>query len=779
MSTTRRVYITGIAGFVGFHLARHCLRLGWKVAGADSLSPYYSPHLKVARLRELERDGRPDIAIEDLALPGTAARLLSGFGPDVVFHLAARPGARETDATALERDNIAAFSEMLSAIGSVPGITHFLFASSSSVYGGSASHPLREDAVLKPLGPYGISKATNESSAKANAKAGGPPATALRFFNVYGPWGRPDMAMFRFAEALSKDRPVTLNNGGQSARALLYVDDAVRACVRLAGMPPGDSENRFRPVNIAGPALVRTRDVLSTIARWAKKAPRVVCEEAREPAAISADLSRLHSLTGEVPQTTFRDGVVRFLRWHREWLREQRVVDAGGFRGDGGDAIALGGQGLPGDAEEVSRAATASRSTPALATTGPGMNIAVIGGGHVGLPVAAVFAEAGNRVVCCERDPSRLRLLRAGRAPFGEPGLGHLIDAGLRRGTLAFAEDAAQAVGQAELCFVTVETSATDGHRRLRETAASVAQGMPDGSAIVLKSTMQPMTADSVAAEIGDRVKVAVNPEFLSQGCAVEDFRAPVRIVVGTGEESTLDKLRTLYSPWRDRGVPWFEVSRTEAEIVKVSANSFRATNIALINEISGLCAAVGGDIRAVRDALVADSRIGESPLIPGIGFGGSCLPKDCELLALAGKAGACPMKVVDAVIASNQALRERLAARVAGLVRNVPDPVLVLWGVAFKPDSDDIRGSIALDIAERVAQVTPGLQLRLHDPHLNGTTILARGKLSGDWRESLCGADGLAVLVAHSAFRGIRRKDIGPLMRNDRVLDLVGILGA
>lgn len=321
MNAKHRVFITGIAGFVGSHLARRCLGHGWEVAGVDRLSPYYSPDLKRARLRELERHGRPRVFIEDLAQPGVAARLFAAFAPDIVFHLAALPGTRVTDSAAVERDNIVAFDEVLSATRAIPGVSHLLFASSSSVYGGAASQPLREDAVLEPLSPYAASKATNESRAALCAQDGGPPTTALRFFNVYGPWGRPDMAMFRFADNLAKDQPVTLNNGGQSARALLYVGDLTRVCMELADMPPGESENRFRPVNVAGPELVRTEDVLHAIAHRTGKTPRIVCEEVREPAAIPADLSRLRSLGIEVPRTSFVAGLNAFLRWHREWSK--------------------------------------------------------------------------------------------------------------------------------------------------------------------------------------------------------------------------------------------------------------------------------------------------------------------------------------------------------------------------------------------------------------------------------------------------------------------------
>lgn len=314
VSGVRRVFVTGIAGFVGFHLTRLCLGRGWGVAGVDSLSPYYSPNLKRARLSELARNGCSDVTVEDLAQPGTAARRFAAFAPDTVFHLAAQPGARVIDVAAVERDNIRAFDEVLSAINAIPGISHFFFASSSSVYGGTKSRSFREDAALSPVGLYAASKAANEARAASSAQSDGPPTTARRLFSAYGPWGRLDMAMFKFADALASDQPVTLHNGGHSMRTMLFVDDAVRACAALANVPPDESEDRFRAVNIAGPEPVRTAGVLRTIALNTGKAPRVVSAETEESTENPAGLSRLRTLTGEVPQAAFADGVRAFLR---------------------------------------------------------------------------------------------------------------------------------------------------------------------------------------------------------------------------------------------------------------------------------------------------------------------------------------------------------------------------------------------------------------------------------------------------------------------------------
>lgn len=404
------------------------------------------------------------------------------------------------------------------------------------------------------------------------------------------------------------------------------------------------------------------------------------------------------------------------------------------------------------------------------------MEITVIGGGHVGLPVAAVFADRGNRVVCCERDPAKLACMRAGLAPFNEPGLDELVSKNLQAGSLAFQADLPGSVRGADLCFVTVATAA-DGHPQLTATVTDIVRHIPEGSVIALKSTMQPGTADKIARAAGERAKVAVNPEFLRQGSAVTDFRSPERIVIGANDESTLETMRKAYAPWRESSASWLEVTRTEAEIVKAGANCFLATRVALINEIYDLCEATGADIRVVRDALAADSRIGGHYLSPGIGFGGSCLPKDCELLAHAGRSAGSPMAVVEATTASNNGRQTRLADRIASLVHGLPDPAIAVWGLTFKPDSDDMRDSIALGIVDRLSQGRPSPRLRLHDPWAPKDAAPACGELFADWRESLEGADALVVLVAHSAYKGIRPEEAKGLMRGDAILDVAGVL--
>ena len=323
--TCSRIFITGIAGFIGFNLARHYLQCGCEVAGADRLSPYYSPHLKRERLRELSRHGNPAVVVGDLAESDFADKLLADFRPDAIFHLAAQPGVRESDAESFRRDNLVAFVNILHAARCCPR-AHFLFASSSSVYGDNSPKPLREESALAtPPNLYAASKAANEFTAKFWA-LGGMPITAIRFFNVYGPWGRPDSAVFKFADAFANGRPATLVNGGESARSWLFIDDAVRACATLAEMPPTKSEANFRVVNIAGPTLIRTKEVMEVIARQMEKTPRFIVESSAisEMESNPADLSLLQKLIGETPQTKFEDGIAEFLQWHRR--RQEKII---------------------------------------------------------------------------------------------------------------------------------------------------------------------------------------------------------------------------------------------------------------------------------------------------------------------------------------------------------------------------------------------------------------------------------------------------------------------
>lgn len=305
------VLITGAAGFIGFHLARHYHRAGMRVAGVDRMRP--QNRMCRARLSELRLE---NIGVElgDLAESGTAAEIFARHKPGLVFHMAAHAGVRCGDREKFDRDNVLASANMLAAARRFPP-AHFLFASSGSVYGEHSPRPFCEDAdICMPENIYAASKYAGEMLARYWARSGNFPATCVRFFNVYGPWGRPDMMPFRFADALAEDGEVSVISG-EARRAWLYIGDAVCACAALARAAPAAGETRI--VNVAGPELVRTADALSLIAKLMDKKPRAVFNPPAEPEITSnpADLRLLKSLAGDVPRTPFCAGIKKFLTW--------------------------------------------------------------------------------------------------------------------------------------------------------------------------------------------------------------------------------------------------------------------------------------------------------------------------------------------------------------------------------------------------------------------------------------------------------------------------------
>ena len=324
------VLITGAAGFIGFHLARRYLRAGVRVVGADNPADFGDADIRRRRMELLLGDGL-DMREGDLSRQDFVERLFVPR-PDAVFHLAARAGARCRDAGKFSKDNIEAFVNVLAAARARPP-AHFLFASSSAVYGDGAPRPFCENHPIAPTGrPYADSKWLNENIARFWARAEEFPVTGIRFFNVYGPWGREDMALFRFADCLARGRHVPVITG-DAMRSWLYVEDAVSTCIALAQRPP---DNQYRAVNVAGPRLVRTLDALEIVARKMGKRPRIVQTPPECPETMSnpADLTFLESLTGGVPRTDFEDGIDKFLEWHGQYLRESEQRLACGQHGD-------------------------------------------------------------------------------------------------------------------------------------------------------------------------------------------------------------------------------------------------------------------------------------------------------------------------------------------------------------------------------------------------------------------------------------------------------------
>ncbi len=338
------------------------------------------------------------------------------------------------------------------------------------------------------------------------------------------------------------------------------------------------------------------------------------------------------------------------------------------------------------------------------------MQIAIIGTGYVGLVTGAGFSDFGIKVVCVDRDPARIAQLGREEMPFHEPGLPELVRRNVEAGRLTFTTDTRAAVAGADAVFLAVGTpSNEDGSADLKYVLAAaeeVGRGLTGETVIVTKSTVPVGTADKVRAAVAAVTKVpftvASNPEFLKEGDAVNDFLKPARVVLGVDDPRAEATLRKLYSGFLRTGDRIQIMDIRSAELTKYAANAMLATRISFMNELALLAEALGADIEQVRKGIGSDPRIGNKFLFPGVGFGGSCFPKDLRALGDMGKLSGVRQGVVEAVIAANarqtRILGERIVAKFGG---SLVGKKVAVWGLAFKPETDDIREAPALTLIE------------------------------------------------------------------------------
>jgi UDP-glucuronate 4-epimerase len=319
-----RIVLTGAAGFIGFHVAKRLLEAGAYVHGVDNLVPYYDVALKEARLAAIAPRERFDVTRADIAEPGRMRAVFAAFRPDYVVHLAAQAGVRHSlvDPRAYTRANVDGFLELLEAARAHP-VRHLLYASSSSVYGASTAVPFTEtDPADRPLSLYGATKRANELMAHSYARLFGIAATGLRFFTVYGPWGRPDMALFAFTKAILAGEPINVFNNGRMQRDFTYIDDVAQAVVRLVPLPPaatGDASAPHTIFNIGNHTPISLDRFIAAIeaALGRTAIRRNLPMQPGDVPATFANVDRLANAVGFAPQTPIEEGVRRFVAWYR------------------------------------------------------------------------------------------------------------------------------------------------------------------------------------------------------------------------------------------------------------------------------------------------------------------------------------------------------------------------------------------------------------------------------------------------------------------------------
>ncbi|MCX7835608.1 MAG: UDP-glucose/GDP-mannose dehydrogenase family protein [bacterium] len=352
------------------------------------------------------------------------------------------------------------------------------------------------------------------------------------------------------------------------------------------------------------------------------------------------------------------------------------------------------------------------------------MKLAVIGTGYVGLVAGACLAETGHDVYCVDNDQSKIEMLNQGIIPIYEPGLKEIVDKSVNARRLSFTTDFAKAVQFADVIFIAVGTpSDEDGSADLQHVLAvaqQIGKFMNGYKVIVDKSTVPVGTADLVRKEISKFTSypfdVVSNPEFLKEGAAVEDFLRPDRVVIGADSEQAKEIMQDLYAPFVRQGHPVITMDVKSAEITKYAANAFLATKISFINEMANFCEKVGGDITKVRLGIGSDKRIGTAFLFPGVGYGGSCFPKDVRALIKTASDIDVPLQVVSAAQKVNLEQRYRFLQKIYSLYsEELSGKQFGLWGLSFKPRTDDMREAPSLTIMEEL--VKRGAKILAYDP--------------------------------------------------------------
>jgi UDPglucose 6-dehydrogenase len=409
-------------------------------------------------------------------------------------------------------------------------------------------------------------------------------------------------------------------------------------------------------------------------------------------------------------------------------------------------------------------------------------NIAVVGTGYVGLVTGTCFAETGNQVICIDIDSAKVDKMKQGQIPIYEPELDVLFERNIKAGRLHFTTDLSAGIADAEIIFLALPTPpGEDGSADLSYilgVAEQLGKMLSDYKVIVDKSTVPVGTAERVQAAIAANAKVdfavVSNPEFLREGYAVADFMKPDRVVIGCSDERATKIMESLYKPFVRQGNPIYFMDEKSAELTKYAANSFLATKITFMNEIANFCEVVGADVDKVRIGIGADSRIGKRFLFPGIGYGGSCFPKDVQALAKSGADHNYDFKILRAVMEVNEDQKTILFPRIKNYFRgNLLRKKIAVWGLAFKPDTDDIREAPALYMIRALLEA--GAEVTAYDPEamenvksVFGTQI----SYAKDEYDALLQADALLICTEWSTFRNPNFRAMKDLMADNVIFD-------
>lgn len=410
------------------------------------------------------------------------------------------------------------------------------------------------------------------------------------------------------------------------------------------------------------------------------------------------------------------------------------------------------------------------------------MKVTVIGTGYVGLVAGACFADTGNIVTCVDIDAEKTERLKRGEIPIYEPGLEEIVKRSIREGRIFFTTSTADAVRDAEIVFMAVGTpplpNGEPNLSYLKAACESVAQGMTGYRIIVNKSTVPIGThkdvADWMKAHTSHPFDVVSNPEFLKEGTAIEDFLKPDRVVIGTVKREVYAKMQELYAPFVRQGNPVLWMDPVSAEITKYACNAFLATRISFMNELAVVCEKVGGDIEEIRKGMATDVRIGKHFLYAGVGYGGSCFPKDVQALMATGRKLGAPLEIVNAAESANHKQKHHFVTRLKSIFGgSLEGKTIGIWGLAFKPNTDDIREAPALTLIEEYLKL--GATIRVFDPVAmpNVKAVFGDKITFCSNAYQVCeGIDALVLVTEWNEFRNPDFAKVRTLMKRPLILD-------
>ncbi len=410
------------------------------------------------------------------------------------------------------------------------------------------------------------------------------------------------------------------------------------------------------------------------------------------------------------------------------------------------------------------------------------MNIAVVGTGYVGLVAGTCFAESGNSVMCVDNDSAKIRALKRGKIPIYEPGLSELVERNLSTGRLKPSMNLPEAVRACEVIFVAVGTPpGPDGSADLSavfSVAETIAQNMDGYRIVVNKSTVPVGTADAVrermSALTDQPFDVVSNPEFMKDGAALDDFLRPERVVIGTASERAVEIMREVYAPFTRTGATVLVMDNRSAEMCKYASNAMLATRVSFMNEVANICERVGADVHDVRRAMGLDSRIGPRFLFPGVGYGGSCFPKDVQAPAATARAHDYTPKLVDSVEAVNEEQKAVLYLKIRKhFGKKLKGRTFALWGLAFKPQTDDMREAPSIVVVNKLLQA--GANVHAYDPVANHTAKKVFGnkiRYFNSRYNVLKGADALVLVTEWNEFRSPDFEYMRELLKQPVIFD-------